>query len=74
MLLDGPENLKYRTNYRRFLTQNTYFNNIFGIESENLISEIKSRFRLMFLKDYIFSVSLSEELVNELSCVQLLLY
>ena len=37
------------------------------------MNEIKTRYRLIFLRDYVFSVAGSEELINELNCVLFIL-
>lgn len=55
-------------NYREFFVNQTHFINFFNFP-QNLIDVIRLRYKIMFLKDYIFCDHQKEEFLNYLNSV-----
>ena len=58
------ENKDKNLNFEEFFREKAAMINVLNIKKEEIIVVINNRFRLIFLKDFVFSVSLSEEILQ----------
>ena len=58
------ENKDKGLDFEQFFREKAAMINVLGIQKEEIIVVINNRFRLIFLKDYVFSVSLSEDILQ----------
>ena len=56
-----PENIEKDLNFENYFRSKVGMINVLDIKEEEIIVTINSRFRLIFLKDFVFSVSLNED-------------
>lgn len=59
-----PENRHKDLDFEQFFREKAAMINVLKIKKEDIIVVINNRFRLIFLKDFVFSVSLSEEVLQ----------
>ena len=59
-----PENRHKHLDFEQFFREKAAMINVLKIKKEEIIVVINNRFRLIFLKDFVFSVSLSEEVLQ----------
>jgi hypothetical protein len=58
------ENKDKGLDFEKFFREKAAMINVLNIKKEEIIVVINNRFRLIFLKDYVFSVSLNEEILQ----------
>ena len=59
-----PENREKELNFREFFLAKAGLVNILSIKEPDILNLINNRFRIIFMKDFVFSVSLNEELLQ----------
>lgn len=61
------ENVRLLSNFRRYFSEHSRFNNYLGIDNPEILTNINNNFRITFLKEFIFPTFLTDKQLEELN-------